>query len=482
MVLAAQVLTACIPEPLPVIPSTAAAIGTPPSLKATSAVTPLPTRPIYQPGQLVDYIAQTGDTLPALAYRFNTTEREIRQANLNIPVEVTTMPPGMPMKIPIYYEPFWGSPYEILPDSLFVNGPAQRGFDPVAFVNSQPGWFKNYEFFTGEAPYKGGELVAQIATDYSISPRLLLALIEFQTGALSQPQAPDPEVDYPLGYRNYNYKGIYRQLLWAANLLNDGYYRWREGMLKEFDLLDGRQQRLDPWINASTASLQYFFSRIYTPEIYNQAIQSEGLALTYKKLFGDPWANVEPHIPVNLHQPPLTFPFSAGHTWSFTGGPHTGWGSAEPLSAVDFAPPTAMGGCSPSSEFATALADGEIVRTAPAIAVLDLDGDHDERTGWVIFYLHLASDGMIANGTTLHTGDPIGHPSCEGGEATGTHIHIARKYNGEWMPADGVLAFNFEGWLVSRGSAKYEGLLTRGPNIIRACTCGDHASHITAGK
>ena len=141
-----------------------------------------------------------------------------------------------------------------------------------------------------------------------------------------------------------------------------------------------------------------------------------------------------------------------------------------------------MGGCSPSSEFATALADGEIVRTAPAIAVLDLDGDHDERTGWVIFYLHLASDGMVANGTTLRAGDSIGHPSCEGGEATGTHIHIARKYNGEWMPADGVLAFNFEGWVVSRGSAKYEGLLTRGPNIIRACTCGDHASHITAGE
>ena len=74
----------------------------------------------------MDYIAQTGDTLPALAYRFNTTEREIREANPNIPAEVTTMPPGMPMKIPIYYEPFWGSPYEILPDSLFVNGPAQR--------------------------------------------------------------------------------------------------------------------------------------------------------------------------------------------------------------------------------------------------------------------------------------------------------------------------------------------------------------------
>lgn len=32
------------------------------------------------------------------------------------------MPPGMPMKIPIYYLPFWSSSYKVLPDSLFVNG------------------------------------------------------------------------------------------------------------------------------------------------------------------------------------------------------------------------------------------------------------------------------------------------------------------------------------------------------------------------
>lgn len=46
-----------------------------------AAALPVPTlteRPIYNPGELVDYIAQTGDTLPNLAVRFNTTEQEIR--------------------------------------------------------------------------------------------------------------------------------------------------------------------------------------------------------------------------------------------------------------------------------------------------------------------------------------------------------------------------------------------------------------------
>ena len=47
--------------------------------------TPLPIRNSYGPGELVDYTAQTGDTLPALAARFNTTVDEILEANPQIP-------------------------------------------------------------------------------------------------------------------------------------------------------------------------------------------------------------------------------------------------------------------------------------------------------------------------------------------------------------------------------------------------------------
>jgi len=84
------------------------------------------------------------------------------------------------------------------------------------------------------------------------------------------------------------------------------------------------------------------------------------------------------------------------------------------------------------------------------VAVLDLDGDGNERTGWVILYLHLASQDMIRQGVMVKIGDPIGHPSCEGGKATGTHVHIARKYNGEWIPADGALPFTSTvGWHVT---------------------------------
>ena len=129
--------------------------ATPAELTSTS----FPTRPAYQPGELVDYTAQTGDTLPALAVHFNTTVQEILQANPFIPDNATTMPPGMPMKIPIYYQPLWGSPYHILPDSLFVDGPAQVGFNTVDFVNQHPGWLKNYTTYASGANRTGAEVV-----------------------------------------------------------------------------------------------------------------------------------------------------------------------------------------------------------------------------------------------------------------------------------------------------------------------------------
>ena len=446
--------------------------------------TPLPTRPAYSPGELVDYTVQTGDTLPALAAHFNTTVKEIRTANPVIPDDATTLPPGMPMKIPIYYEALWGSPFHILPDDLFVNGPEQIGFDTVKFVNAQPGWLKDYQDAASGDIVSGGEMIDIVATNFSISPRFLLALVEYQTGALTQnTPPPDSAHLFPLGFHDNMHQGLYKQLLWAANLLNDTYYKWRSGEFTQFEHPDGSLERPDPWQNAATVTLQYYYSQLLNNDDYVRATHGNGFLGVYRSLFGDPWTNDKPHIPGSLKQPTLTFPFLPGKTWAYTGGPHTGWGTDAPFAALDFAPPSVQSGCAPTQEWATAMANGVITRSDVEGVILDLDGDGDERTGWVIFYLHLATEGRVKAGTVVKTGDPLGHPSCEGGEATGTHVHIARKYNGEWIPADSVvLPFTLDGWVVKAGSAVYQGYLEKFTQEVRACTCSDSKSFIAAGE
>ena len=457
---------AITPSPLPLTPTIASPL--------------YPTRPLYEPGELVDYIAQTGDSLAVLAIHFNTTVSEILAANNFIPANATTLPPGMPMKIPIYYLPFWGSPYQILPDSLFINGPAQVGFNTSSFVASTFGWLNGYREYASDANHSGAEIVDLVATNFSVSPRLLLALLEYQSKALSQ--TTPTNADYPLGYPDIAHKGLYMQLVWAANILNNGYYGWRTGRLASFELQDGRLERPDPWQNAASVALQYYFNQLFTPDVYAKAISSQGFAQAYRTLFGDPWQDVKPHIPGSLTQPDLTLPYTGKYLWTFTGGPHTAWGNGDPLAAIDLAPP-GLKGCAASTTVNTAVASGIVVRSEPGIVVLDLDSpdknaDGDERTGWVVFYLHMRTDGRAAVGTRLKTGDPVGFPSCEGGEATGTHVHIARKYNGEWIPADSVLPFNLDGWIVHNGAAPYLGTLTRYSQTVTACTCSDQNSQI----
>ena len=475
---------ACAPKSPPASP-TAPALFPAPSTTAEAGPTPtpLPTRPPYAPGTLVDYKAQTGDTLPALAAHFNTTVQEILQANPQIPRDVTTLPPGFPMKIPIYYAPFWGSPFKILPDPLFVNGPAARGFDVQAFVAEHPdGWLAHYNEYAARANRSGADIVAYISRAYSIDPRLLLALLEYQAGALTQPDLPKGREEYILGYRDQNHKGLFRQLNYAANMLNNGYYGWRIGSLRIFLLSDGSEVRPDPWQNAATVALQYYFAHYLPANVYHQAVSPSGFFRLYSFLFGNPWKNPPPpHIPANLHQPPMRLPFPDGEIWVFTGAPHTGWGLGQPFAALDFAP-RGVSGCQPTDKWTVAVANGVIARSEYATAMLDLDGDMDERTGWDVLYFHLANNGRIPQGAFVKAGDHIGHPSCEGGRATGTHVHIARKYNGEWIVAYGVIPFNLEGWVAESAGEPYKGDLRRGTGLVIASDQGIPASEIRAGR
>jgi LasA protease len=467
--------TACSPrmQPTMIFPTATGETNEPENLD----ITPYPTRPSYAPGELVDYAAQTGDTLPGLAARFNTSIEEIRAANPNIPEDATTMPSGMPMQIPIYYRALWGTPYQILPDAAFVNGPDAVGFNPQAFIVQHQGWLGNYKAWAFNGTRTGGEIIEYVALNYSISPKLLLALLDYQGGAFSQPFLTEEEEENILGLESAYWVDVYLQLSYASNILNDGYYRWREGSLIEFELSDGSLVRPDPWQNAATVALQYFFAHSLNAVEFHKAIGPDGLIQTYLRLFGNPWG-VQSHIEGSLKQPEMLLPYTNDVSWMFTGGPHTGWGNMAPWAALDFAPPLEETGCYPSSEKVTAVADGLVVRVGEGTLVLDLDGDGLEQTGWAVFYLHIAERERVPLGTQVKAGDPLGYPSCEGGRSTGTHIHIARKYNGEWVIADGVIPFVLSGWEPVRGEAAYKGFLVKDDVIVVANTNPDNRSEI----
>ena len=123
----------------------------------------------------------------------------------------------------------------------------------------------------------------------------------------------------------------------------------------------------------------------------------------------------------------------------------------------------------------TAVADGVVARISSGVLMLDLDGDGRETTGWVMMYVHMEVDSAnIIEGKQVRAGTRLGHPGCAGEtRSTSSHVHLARKYNGEWIAADGPLPFELGGWRAVAGAKKYQGLLvnTRLGSELAACMC-----------
>ena len=424
----------------------------------------------FPPGTVFDYLAQQGDTLPAVAAHFNTTIEAIQTANPDLPQVVTTFPAGYLLRVPAYYVPLTSPPFHILPDSEAVNGPGGIGFDLQAEVESRPGFLKGLTDYAQRKQRPAWEVVEVVARNYSIHPKVLLALLEYQTHALTQSEPTGQQAAYPLGFEDYRHRGLYRQLVWVAEAFNDAYYGWRTGAV-ELELTDGRISRPDPWQNAGTVGVQGALAALYGQADFNAAVGPDGLARTLTDLWGDPFAGEQTVIPPSLQQPELGLPFAPNRIWDFTGGPHPSWGDGLPWGALDFAPPSAIAGCAESPETFTAPADGVVTTSDYAMLMLDLDGDADQRTGWVIFFYHVGLDNRAPAGTVVKMGDPLGHPSCEGGRATGTHVHVARRYNGEWIPAGGPIPFEMGGWTAAYGDAPYEGTMTKGSKVVPACEC-----------
>lgn len=449
------------PTPLPILPTQAQAIT-------------------YSKDSPILYYTQSGDSLPVLAVHFGVEKGDITSTS-ELPEE-GFIPPGQLLLIPPRLDSV-SSPLKLFPDSEVVNSPSTIDFDVTAFVDAARGYLATYkEYLNATGLTSGSDIVKRVAKEYSINPRLLLAILEYQSNWVYGAPQSATATNYPMGELDINKKGLYHQLVWAAGEIATGYYGWREGTVVAITFPDGTLLRLAPDLNSGSAGLMYFFAQKNLITQWAGILYEENSMINlYHDMFGNPWLraqNFEPLFTTSVNQPDMILPFETGKIWAFTGGPHAAWGAAEVRGALDFAPPSEESGCVASPEWVVASAAGLVVRSENGAVVIDMDGDGFEQTGWNIVYLHIATDHRIPEGTWVEIGDKLGHPSCEGGRATGTHVHITRKYNGEWVPADGALPFVLSGWKAKAGSQVYSGWLIKDDRIIRANVLSSSASHI----
>ena len=458
------------------------------------------------------YTVQSGDTIQAVASRFCVEAEKIKSP---YPIAVDgLLAPGQLLLIPTSGEP--AQPGQVLvnvsglmPDSEIVYSPSAVDFDINQYLADTGGYLSTYREYLGSTGWtSAADIISRIALENSINPRLLLAILEHECGCVLGKQQGRLHEGYVLGVEYYQHRGLYRQLGWAINEISKGYYGWRTGAVTEIPLPDGIIVHPSPDSNPGSVALLYYFASLAAQKALQKipvmqrpmmdSIQVEttwqnaispdnGFADLYKRMFGDPREramNVEPLFPEGIQQLRLDLPFEPGYVWSYTSGPHKAWQTEGANAALDFAPSSKHSGCVPSKAWVTAAADGPVVRTGDGYVIQDLDGidslgdkipsDNLEQTGWALLYMHIQTEEKVPEETYLKAGDPIGHPSCEGGPATGTHLHIARKFNGEWVAADGPLPFVMSGWRAHAGDEPYQGTLTKDDQTVIAHPWGSY--------
>ncbi len=422
-----------------------------------------------------------GDTLTRIAERYGVSVASLLTANdltdpdLLYPGQIITLP--LP---PVDYSPA----FLILPDSRLARSLGAENFDIQAFLEARGGALSGMtSAVTSRRPdgnvssesYTAAQIIQRVSNEYSVDARILIAFLEHFAGLASQ-TADDAQAElYPLLPPDQNSRldraGLYAQLSWLADRLNQGYYGWKYRSQSILELPDGSRQNFAANLNAGTVAVQHALAQMPQGADWQIASGEEGIYRSYTELFGDPFVDAFETVPANLEQPELTLPFPPGVAWRFTGGFHGGWGNGSAWAAVDFSPPAESGqggACYISSHPVTAVARGSIARLDEGVVVLDLDGDSQESSGWTILYLHVDSHDSLAPGQWVEAGNIIGYPSCLGGFTTATHLHIARRYNGEWLPADcnrcpakvNAPPFVMSGWkVVGLESQLYQGFL-----------------------
>ena len=179
-----------------------------PSVTPFQPATRVPDQPVYTPTPDVErslptprtdeltYIIQSGDTIGIIANQFGVDAESL--ISYNSLANPNLLEVGQVLRIPPTRQTTPGSSFKIIPDSELVNGPSAV-VNIADLVSQGGGYLSLYHETVDETWYSGADVLRRIVTEYSVNPRLLLAVLEYQSGWVTNANPAESTHDYPMG-------------------------------------------------------------------------------------------------------------------------------------------------------------------------------------------------------------------------------------------------------------------------------------------
>ncbi len=315
----------------------------------------------------------------------------------------------------------------LLSNSAFIYTPAEMlTFNIESYLGTNAPALVNFS-----------EIISHWSGYSSISPKIIIALIEYQTGLVSAENTNAVELYAPLG--NLSEKtGFSEQVRDVAVRLADQFYQNGNNSqlaLQQIMMQNDGVQRSKP------ASFVDIFYQLFPLEEEKQHEERSSNV-------GFPSGALPPDTLLQL-------PYPVGESWRF-GGSHTSSGSGSyPQSSLDFFAASGGGwGTDTSGYWVSASTGGTAVRhSSCSVEVISPGGE------WSTSYYHLdnvqitTNQGVSRNTPLANYADNEPQALCNGGSSTGPHVHFSLKQNGLYSDLNGV---KLSGYSVHTGQTSYD--------------------------
>lgn len=333
--------------------------------------------------------------------------------------------------------------------------PQSPGASALVYSYDEMFNFDIEQYLVSQAPHllPYAETISHWAGYTSISPRVLLTLIDLQSQLISQPDLT--LLQQPLAGLS-NADGFSAQLQDVADQLATRLYQ-REAAVSEF-------------ATAPAAALSYLFGVDSSKDAAVSQLQADQLSAfnqRYQQLFAESYlqapdtsSDSSTQNITTLAGPAngfLQFPFPLGQSWH-VGGAHTNTGSGNyPMSSLDMSIGGGWGS-NQSNTWVAASAAGSFKRHSSCFAEVVHSG------GWSTTYYHLMNI-QYNTGANVAKNNKIANPAntkaqalCNGGASTGPHQHWSLKQNGSWVHLNTVY---LSGWQITATGSSYDTNCTR---------------------
>ncbi|MGD2163767.1 MAG: LamG domain-containing protein, partial [Anaerolineales bacterium] len=338
----------------------------------------------------------------------------------------------------------------MLSDGQFVWGPNVGNFSVASFLEKRNPALTQY-----------ADVIEAWARYYTLNPRVLLAALELNYSLISE-SSPDYDqvtINALIEESAADLSLAFYEHLYTLGNRGKGNLQALARGGQSFKFEDGTEVEIT-W---SPSSGSYAVAALHAKGRLNRNIpnaQALGGAEDFDDIFGyffpdtdplDTSNDLEPETP-----PPddyFQFPFPLDASWRFS-GVHSwaGGGSYPDRSSMDFSITWSNYPNAPYKNTVAAAPGNAVIRAPnPSITTIPCWVEIDHGGGWSTHYYHLVnlgSSGSVGPKSQNQLIGGIGEETCNGGFATGPHVHFALFYNGAPYDLEGL---KLTGWTIHEG-------------------------------